>query len=114
MKSNPYADIDGDFWQPPSDSARKWFAAQQQARPATPEPPPVSPVTRDRLAALDARDGFLHPPGQFPVSPTLAAQLHYHPPAVSSFAASNEGEKSDVPLDGGEAELRSIEEMQRR
>lgn len=105
MKQNSYADAD-DFWQPPSDSARKWFADQREAAKAPPAPPPMSAVTRDRLAALDAREGFLRPPGSFPISPTLAKQLHYHPRAAGSPGA--------PPVDDLDAELRSLEEMVRR
>lgn len=63
-------------------------------RDGKPAPPPISAATRNRLAAMDEREGFVHPPRSWPISQTMAEQLHYRP-AVPRFTAGDVDSRDD-------------------
>lgn len=121
MKSSPYADIDGDFWQPPRDPRE--FIAEQLARLgiSLDDPRPMSGVPDIDEAQLIGpplppwwhwRGEFVTFPGQtVPVSRDLCKLMHWKIPGA--------GAGPEVPalpeaISDDEAELRSIEEMVRR
>lgn len=82
-----------DFWEKPVDRRATVKAAFDELGISrdtkAPIPGPVSSARwgQDTPAYIAELDGFLEPPGSYPISPALAEQLHYHPPAPVEGAA---------------------------
>lgn len=107
--------IDPDLWAPPggyaahiADGLAKLGISLDGGKATVAPPPPKADDakrTADRLALLAKTDGFLNPPNSWPISPTLAKQLHYveRPPAPAAGPA----------IDETAGELESLEGMRR-